>query len=161
MNPYAKYLGTRNAREVISATPGELDRHIKTLGPQGSDQPPAPGKWSAREIVCHRADCELVFAFRLRQALAEDHHVIQPFDQDRWARQYAAYDVQAALQALSAMRKWNLALIESLPKHAFAKRVTHPERGEMTIETIVETMGGHDLNHLKQVEAIAARAATA
>jgi hypothetical protein len=31
----------------------------------------------------------------------------------------------------------------------------HPERGEMTFDTIVETMAGHDLNHVKQLEEIA------
>jgi hypothetical protein len=33
--------------------------------------------------------------------------------------------------------------------------VNHPERGDMTLQTIVETMGGHDRNHLQQVEEIA------
>jgi hypothetical protein len=26
--------------------------------------------------------------------------------------------------------------------------MTHPERGTMTFQTVVETMAGHDLNHL-------------
>ena len=30
----------------------------------------APGKWSVRQILCHLADCELVFAFRLRAGTA-------------------------------------------------------------------------------------------
>ena len=58
------------------------------------EESPAPGKWSPHEILCHLADCELVFSFRIRQALAEDHHVIQPFDQEIWARNYAGYDPQ-------------------------------------------------------------------
>jgi hypothetical protein len=33
--------------------------------------------------------------------------------------------------------------------------MTHPERGTMTFQTIVETMAGHDRNHVKQIEAIA------
>jgi hypothetical protein len=47
-------------------------------------------------------------------------------------------------------------LIASLPPEAFAKPVSHPERGTMTFQAIVETMGGHDLNHLGQIERIAA-----
>jgi hypothetical protein len=34
--------------------------------------------------------------------------------------------------------------------------VTHPERGAMTFLTIVETMAGHDLDHLAQLEKIKA-----
>jgi hypothetical protein len=33
-----------------------------------------------------------------------------------------------------------------------ARPVTHPERGTITLWTIVETMAGHDLNHLQQIE---------
>jgi hypothetical protein len=77
---------------------------------------------------------------------------MQPFDQDRWAANYAAYNADAALALFAAARGWNLALLRSLPAEAFARKVSHPERGEMTFQTIVETMGGHDLNHLAQLE---------
>jgi hypothetical protein len=32
-----------------------------------------------------------------------------------------------------------------------ARPVTHPERGTMAVQTLVETMAGHDLNHLRQL----------
>jgi hypothetical protein len=31
-----------------------------------------------------------------------------------------------------------------------------PERGDMTFRTVIETMGGHNLNHLNQLETAAA-----
>ncbi len=112
-----------------------------------------------RQILCHLADCEVVFAYRLRQTLAECRHTIQPFDQDRWADPYAAYEAQEALALFSAARQWNVKLIRAASPAQLAKTVTHPERGEMTFQTIVETMAGHDLNHLQQLETIAARIA--
>ena len=156
MNPYASFLGPRDPREVIASTADRLRELLDSLGQARADQSPAPGKWSVREILCHLADCEIVFAFRLRQTLAEPHHVIQPFDQDLWARNYAAYDAQSALAVFSAVRNFNVQLIESLPPEAFSKPVSHPERGSMTFQSIVETMGGHDLNHIGQIERIAA-----
>lgn len=161
LNPYASFLGKRNPLEVIAETPNRLESLLATLGPERANQPPAPGKWSAREIVCHLADCETVFAFRIRQALAEENHVVQPFDQEKWAKNYAAYGAREALALFSAARAWNRELLASLPAEAFAKRLTHPERGEMTLQVIIETMGGHDINHIRQIEAIAARAASA
>lgn len=160
-NPYASFLGERDPLEVIAGTPKQLETLINSLGPERANQAPAPGKWSAREIVCHLADCETVFAYRIRQALAEDHHVVQPFDQDKWAKNYAAYGAREALAVFSAERQWNRRLLASLPAEAFAKRLTHPERGEMDLGVVVETMGGHDINHVRQVEAIAGRAASA
>jgi len=63
--------------------------------------------------------------------------------------------VEAALATFSALRQWNLALVRSLGAADLARPVYHPERGDMRLQTIVETMGGHDRNHLRQVEEIA------
>jgi uncharacterized damage-inducible protein DinB len=161
MNPYASFLGDRDPFEVTAATAARLASLFEELGAQRVEEAPAPGKWSAREIVCHLADCELVFAFRLRQTLAEDHHVVQPFDQDKWASNYSAYYASAALSTFTAMRQWNLALILAVTPGALSKPVTHPERGAMTFQTLIETMAGHDLNHLRQIESIRANYASA
>jgi hypothetical protein len=156
VNPYASFLGPRDPQQVIASTPARLREFLDSLGDSRVNQSPAPEKWSVREILCHLADCEIVFAYRLRQTLAEPHHMIQPFDQDLWARNYTAYDAQSALAVFTAVRDFNTKLIASLPSEAFSKSVSHPERGTMTFQTIVETMGGHDLNHIAQIEKIGA-----
>lgn len=156
MNPYAQHVGNHAPLEAISETPQRLAELVKTIGPERLQTSPAPGKWSPRDILAHLADAEIAFAFRLRQTLAEDHHVIQPFDQDLWAKSYSSYDAQLGLAAFSALRALNVALIRSVKPADLSKPVTHPERGTMTFQTIIETMAGHDRNHVKQIEAIAA-----
>jgi hypothetical protein len=154
-NPYARNLGSEDPLKILAATPRKIEQLIEDLGAERMDHPPAPHKWSSREIVCHLADTELAFSFRLRQTLAEEDHVIQPFDQEKWAANYAAYDAREALTLFCAARNWNLALLRSLPTELHDRTVTHPERGAMTFWTIVETMAGHDLNHLAQLQTIA------
>lgn len=155
MNPYAKHLGSRDPLDVIAATTGQLQRISDALGSERIEEPLGAGKWSSRQIFCHLADTEVAFAFRLRQALAEDHHVIQPLDQDKWASTYMGYDARTALAVFASLREWNLALIRAVTPGALSKPVTHPERGEMTFRTLIETMAGHDLNHLQPLEAFA------
>lgn len=149
MNPYASWLGGLEPLAVIRETPSRVRRAV-----QGSDPDKAwtPGKWSKRQILAHLADTEIAFAMRLRQTIAQDHHVIQPFDQDAWAKRYADAPIEAALAAFIALRDWNVRFIQSLDDADFDKPVTHPERGTGTFRTIVETMAGHDLNHLAQLE---------
>ena len=159
MNPYASFLEDKEAIEVLTGTPTRLEALANLLGPERINYSLAPGKWSAREIFCHLADCEVVFAFRLRQTLSEDHHVIQPFDQDQWSHMYNAYDAHAALAVFSAVRNWNLQLIQQAGRAALSKKNTHPERGEGSFGEIVETMAGHDLNHVKQIETISKKVA--
>jgi hypothetical protein len=155
VNPYDKYLDGRALDVILAATPGQVDALLKKMGEAKTSAAPAPGKWSPAEIVCHLADCELVFAFRLRQTLAEDSPVIQPFDQEKWAATYAGIGAEEALGVWSALRGWNLRLIKEVMPRSADRPVTHPERGTMTFRTIIETMAGHDINHLRQLERIA------
>lgn len=154
MNPYAAFLGDRRPVDVLEKTTKRLYDTSGLLGASGIEWRPAPNKWNAREIMCHLADCEIVFAFRLRQTLAQDHHVIQPFDQEKWAGTYGSCDARIALAVFGSVREWNVALVRSASPEQLAKKVTHPERGDETLRTIVETMAGHDLNHLGQLDRI-------
>jgi len=157
LNPYEKFLDGRALDTILAATPGEVARLMQAIGGEKVSLAPAPGKWSPAEIVAHLADCELVFGFRLRQTMAEDAPVIQPFDQDRWAATYAGVQASEALSVFAAMRAWNLRLIGGALPGAAKLPVTHPERGTMTFLTLVETMAGHDLNHLEQLERLGIR----
>jgi hypothetical protein len=158
-NPYDTYLDGRPLNEILAATPAEIAEHLKAIG-KDEHRKPAPGKWSAAEIVCHLADCEIVFGFRLRQTLAEDGPTIQPFDQDDWAKIYQGVPAGLALESFSALRRWNLRMIHDALPGAAQRKMTHPERGTMTFQTVVETMAGHDLNHLEQLRKLAGAAAS-
>jgi DinB superfamily len=154
-NPYGKFLGGQDPLQVMAKMPERLTALFKNIGASGQEKTYGPGKWSAREILCHLADCEIAFGFRLRQTLAEPDHVIQPFDQERWSKRYADLDGIAALSTFVALRNWNVAMLKALSPDDFNIAATHPERGRMTFRTIVDTIGGHDLNHLRQLETIA------
>jgi hypothetical protein len=152
LNPYAKFLGDSEPHDVLEKTAITIARLIRNSDTVQLTRAPAPGKWSLRDILCHLADCEITFAFRLRQTIAESHHRIQPFDQDAWSSPYGAIDAHDALDAFTGFRRWNLLFIRAVGPAAEGKPVEHPERGEMTFRTIVETMAGHDINHLRQIE---------
>jgi len=156
LNPYARFLDGRPLESILFSTSHEIANKLQMIGPDRVNESPAPGKWSPAEIVCHLADCEIAFGFRLRQTLAEEHHVLQPFDQEKWAAPYKGIAAKDALVAFTAMRNWNLVLIGRTMSTFASKPVTHPERGTMTFQTIVETMAGHDLNHVAQLKRIAA-----
>jgi uncharacterized damage-inducible protein DinB len=159
-NPYDKFLDGRPVETILAETGNKIAEYLEVIGPEKASMEPAPGKWSAAEIVSHLADTELVFGFRLRQTLAEDGPTIQPFDQDKWAweQQYSRIPPALALETFAVLRKWNMQMIKTVLPAAANRKVTHPERGTMTFQTLVETMAGHDLNHLGQLRKIAGKA---
>ena len=154
-NPYATFLGERYAVDVVRETPQRLALIVEQLGNSGLERSLAPGKWPARLILCHLADCEIAFGFRLRQALAEDNPLMQPFDQTKWSAPYGQFSGKQALEVFLSLRGWNVAFIQTLSEEDFNRPANHPERGAMQLRTIVETMAGHDENHLLQLKAIA------
>ncbi len=68
-------------------------------------------------------------------------------------------DFRQALDTFAALRRWNLALIQKLTPEQMAKGVMHPERGQETLLGLFEISAGHDINHLRQLEAVAAKPA--
>lgn len=155
-NPYEKFLAGRDALITIRETPARVSALTKSLGEAGLQRPYAPGKWTVAQILCHLADVDIAFSFRLRQAIAEPHHTVQTFEQDPWAKNYAHLDPHLALASFVALRNWTIAFLDTVPKSDYAKPVTHPEQGELTFQSLLEIMAGHDLNHLAQLESIGA-----
>lgn len=154
-NPYDKFLDGRSVEAILASTAGSLASTLAAISNDRLAVPFAPGKWSPAQIVSHLADCELAFGFRLRQILAEDAPILQPFDQNKWAATYGGITAASALDAFTALRTWNLLFIKTALPVAANRAGTHPERGRITFQTILETMAGHDLNHLGQLAKIA------
>ena len=164
-NPYAKFFNDTATTEIYTATPTRLHEILTAFTPEEIEHSPAPGKWSLRELTAHLADCELAFAFRLRQALpaigegigAPALPPIQPFDQDVWATRYAAYDFPTSLALFESLRAWNLRLLTTVRPEDRTQSVTHPERGALTFWTLVETIAGHDNHHIRLLEGLLKR----
>ena len=151
VNPYAYAAAGLDPAVVIAETPARLAKVLAGMTAEEIDAVPAPGKWSVREVVAHLADCEIAFGFRLRQVYGGER-AIQPFDQDAWARVYGSYSAGLSLATFVALRDWNLAFVAGLTEADKVLPAFHPERGEMVLWTVVETMAGHDLHHLRALE---------
>jgi len=159
MNPYTQrilgLLGDRSPVSSLEEMAGRIEAVAAKLIPDGLGRSYAPGKWSAREILCHLADIELVIGFRIRQALADDDYRIQPIDEKRWAIRYPSLDAALAVRSFGVSRQWNLALMRTLNPADLARPAFHPERGPEPVEVMIKMLAGHDLNHLAQLEQIA------
>jgi hypothetical protein len=146
----------QNPLKVQAGTAKKLDRLIKGVPASKLRKRPAPGKWSAGEILAHLADCEIVTGWRMRQILGAPGTPIQAFDQDSWAAagHYAKRDPRKSAEQFRVAREANLALLKSLAPEQWNHHGMHAERGVETIEHIARMMAGHDINHTKQIERI-------
>lgn len=150
------YLGDQNPMRVQSKTVGKIERLVRRVPAARLKKRPAPGKWSVAEILAHLADDEMVTGYRMRSILGAPGTPIAAFDQDKWAesQSYARHDPKMSLRVLQTLREANLALLKSLRREQWKHFGVHTERGEESIERIAQMMAGHDINHLRQIEAI-------
>ncbi len=151
-------LGGKDPRKIQASTAAKLKRLIQRAPAAKLRKRPAPGKWSAADILAHLADCEIVTGWRMRQILGAPGTPIQAFDQDSWAAagHYEKRDARKSLEQFRVLRETNLALLKSLTAEQHKHHGMHFERGAETIDHIVCMMAGHDLNHLAQVERLVA-----
>jgi hypothetical protein len=142
--------------ELQESTPQRIASLVSGKDRERLMHRPAPDKWSVAEIVAHLADAEVATSWRLRQILSRNAVPIQAFDQNAWANafDYAHRDPEASLELFRILRASNVALLQSVSRKLWDNYGVHEERGNESITHIVRLMAGHDLNHLRQIEAI-------
>ena len=145
-----------NPVKVQGATAGKLRRLVKGASKKALTTPPAPGKWSVAQIVAHLADSEVVHAYRLRMILSQNGTEIQAYDQDSWAAavKYENVPVESSIDLFETLRRSNLALMKTVTPAQRKQYGMHSERGKETVDHLERLYAGHDVNHLRQIEAI-------
>jgi len=114
------------------------------------------GTWPCRVLLGHLADAELAFVFRLRKVVAEEHPVLEAWDEGAFIdcqRMYgtpttgARFPVGAFVAAIHTLRLWTGAWLESLPAEAWGRTGLHVERGEQNLRLIAQYATWHLEHH--------------
>jgi uncharacterized damage-inducible protein DinB len=141
--------------EAVEKSPKQVAAAVSGLTEKVLRYKPAPDKWSIHEILGHLADVEIVYAYRLRQMLADKKPVIAPMDQDDWARNLGHLETPppelVALYGLN--RHANLRLLQRLQSADLEKSAYHPEtKQDFSVAQLIERMATHGASHLEQIE---------
>jgi len=153
--PYADLVGSKDPLSLLASTPDRIAELVRGWDARRWARTYAPGKWTAAQLVLHLAHDEIGWCNRVRLALADDAYVVQPYDGARWVGLEPATDPGVALEAFLALRRLNLMLYGRIPPQRRARPFPHPEMGEISIDWILQTLAGHDLHHLRHLQAIA------
>jgi PAS domain S-box-containing protein len=79
-------------------------------------------------------------------------------DQDRWSagRAHEKEPLSETLERFRLLRRTQIRLFRNASAQDFERTGLHPERGELTLREQLETLAGHDLNHLAQIQRLTA-----
>jgi len=154
--PSATPLGIEERRPLIESIrelPEELESLLQSLPPEALDRPYRAGSWTIRQLVHHLADSHMNAFIRFRLALTEDHPTIRPYNQGAWAAlpDASGDPLTPSLRILEGIHARWVSLLGALPDGAFARKLQHPESGDMTLDTLVQLYAWHGRHHLAHI----------
>lgn len=135
--------------------PQRLRAALATVPPAALTWRPAPGEWSAHEVVCHCADSETNAYARIRYLVAEPDPVVLNYDEAQWAvtLDYHAHPLDPALATVDAVRANTAALLRRLPDSAWSRAGRHTSAGRYGAEDWLRIYAAHLEDHAAQIEA--------
>lgn len=118
------------------------------------DARPIPGKWSTREVICHVADMDQVYAERMKRVIAEKEPTLSNADPDQFAARlaYAHRDVAEEIALIEAIRAEVARILRTLGPADFQRRGIHSSDGPLTLATLLERITGHIPHHVRFIE---------
>jgi uncharacterized damage-inducible protein DinB len=128
----------------------ELREAIAGMSPEQIDATPIEGAWSTRQVVCHIADFEPVYADRMKRVVAEDEPPLQGGDPDVFAARlaYGERDIEEELRLVEAVRAHVARILRTLPASAFDRGGVHSRDGRLTLRELLERITGHVPHHV-------------
>lgn len=153
--PYSDLVGTADPLALLTSSPLRIAAIVRSWSSAHWSRSYAPGKWSAAQIVLHLAQDEVAWSCRARLALTEPDYVPHPFEGADWVALESPSDPQVALEAFLSLRQFNLLLYRRLTPEQRSRPFGHPELGHISVDWILHVLAGHDLHHIKHLEAAA------
>lgn len=145
--------------EHVRATGRDLVSLVSGVSDDQLERRPAEGEWSARDVIGHLADAELVYSMRLRLIVAQDRPRLTWYDEEAWVERFGPLDEDArvTLARWRALRDANVRLLESLADEEWERGGIHDSDGMLSVETIAKRMVTHDRTHLDQIRTALSR----
>ena len=144
---------------AIMQTPAALRAAVDGLSDQQLDTSYRPAGWTVRQVVHHLPDSHLNGYLRVKLALSEGRPTIRPYDEKRWAELGdAAGDIRLSLDLLEALHRRWVVLLRGLDEHLLARRLVHPDEGELDLATVIDLYAWHGRHHVAHITDLRRRA---
>jgi len=140
-------------RELYRSGPERLEACVASVPEEALGYKPGPERWSVHQIVLHVVDADLNSFMRLRKPLAEPGSSVPVYDQDMWADRLHAESIpiHVAFSLFRAFRAYNEAFMDAVTEPEWSMTIKHPERGEITLENVLDIYANHPLWHIDHI----------
>ncbi len=145
---------------ILADTPSRIAAQTAGLVPAQLRTAPAPGEWSANDVLAHLRSCADVWGNYIALILAEDRPTFRAVNPTTWIKgtDYPHQEFRPSLQAFAAQRSELLAVLEGLAPEDWSRTATVTGSGkprERSVYTYGQWLANHERSHVKQMERIA------
>lgn len=133
------------------AGPELLYSAVEDLTDDQLDQHPIEGQWSIREVICHLADFEPIYADRMKRVIVENEPRFGGADPSAFAARlgYRVRSVETEITLIRAVRRQMADILNSLPDDAFTRTGIHPRDGALSLAVLLSRITNHIPHHLQ------------
>lgn len=133
-----------------AAGPPLLRKAITGMSTEQMNAAPVAGKWSTRQVICHIADFEPVYADRMKRVIAEEKPTFFGGNPDLFAARlaYDRRDIEEELAFIYAVRRHMTRILRSLDPADFQRIGHHSEDGPLTLATLLQRVTNHLPHHV-------------
>lgn len=149
-------LTREQALELLAAAPRRIASLTNGLSEDRLHRAPAPGEWSANEVLAHLRACADTRGEAIRTILASDHPTFRAVNPRTWlaTTDYLQVDFRPSLRAFTRQRAALVRTLGSLPPRGWSRAATVTGAGrplERTVLDYADWVAVHERPHLKQL----------
>jgi hypothetical protein len=150
-------LDVEEIRALLPTTPRRIADITKGYEEAELQTAPAPGEWSANEVLAHLRACADVWGDCIATILGEDEPTIRAINPRTWIKRtdYRDQEFRRSLRAFTAQRTRLLKLLDPLAPGAWSRSSTVVGAGvplRRTVRDYAHWMAKHERPHIKQIE---------
>ncbi len=131
-----------------------LRRAVAGMTEAHLDATPVAGKWSTRQVLCHLADFEPIYADRMKRVIAEQQPTLLSGDPDLFSARLAYHQrsAQDELDLIAVVRRQMGTILRTLGPDDFQRTGIHSSDGPLTLETLLTRITSHVPHHVRFIE---------
>jgi uncharacterized damage-inducible protein DinB len=142
--------------DSIRTTPAKLRAAATDLTEAQLNTPYRDGGWTLRQVIHHVPESHANAFVRFKLALTEESPTIKPYNEDAWAKlpDVARAPIESSLKLLDALHERWVTLLDVMTDADFRRPLTHPERGQITLDTLLQIYAWHGPHHVAHIELV-------
>jgi DinB superfamily len=155
-------LTTEQIVTSLADAPGRIEAIVSGANSVQLRRSPAPGEWSANDVLAHLRACADVWGGCIARILAEDAPTLRAINPRTWIDQtdYTQQQFGRSFDAYATQRAELLTVLGPLTPVAWRRSATITGAGSPLIRTVMSyahRMATHERPHLAQIERVVRR----